>query len=730
MGAGSSGFRAYIVAVSLPALALTAQYIIYSRLGGTPSPFLLIYPTVFFICWIGGLWPGLVATLLSALGAWYLFLPPHFSFGLPPLADGLKLAVFTVTGILFSVFVSASQDALTRLDQDFISILENTSDFVYFKDKESRIRFCSQTMATICGFHDWREMIGKHDREIFPEETARIYSEGERPVFDEGKPLLNKVDPYFDAEGHRRWVSTNKWPVFSHDRKTVVGIFGISRDITESKATQEAMERQARKTEILLRSANDGIHILDANGYVLQANDAFCRMLGYTQEEASRLNVTEWDAQWSSEELKNEVLPTLLEEPKVFETKHRRRDGRIIDVEISVIGVEIDGERMLFAASRDITERKRMQEELRIREATVERILLGAPVGIAKVTNRRITLANDHFCETVGYTRKEVVGMPTRAFYLSDEDYERTGRMFYTGAQERGKTAAEVTFRRKDVRAIDILLTMTPMDPDNPQAGATFMVMDISERKRALEALKRSAAELAESNRLKDIFTDVLRHDILNPLFGIDMAARLLETRESDPQKAKVLQSIHRSISGLREMTENASKLAKVAATQNMECALSDLNKMLRDLLHDFGSASREKDVAIELVTAEEAHADVNPIVRDVFSNLISNAIKYGSAHSRIEIDIDDRADSWVVSVKDQGDGISDENKERIFNRFERIGNQGVNGSGLGLTIARQIVSMHRGRIWVDDNPTGGCIFRVQLPKKEGSEIAESPAAH
>jgi PAS domain S-box-containing protein len=134
-------------------------------------------------------------------------------------------------------------EKISGLNRDFVSFLENTSDFVYFKDENSRFRFCSQTMANITGHASWRDMIGKHDLEVFPKETAQIYYEEELTVFREGKPLLNMMDPYFDASGNRRWVSTNKWPLFDHqNHETVVGLFGISRDITDDKRTSEALQ--------------------------------------------------------------------------------------------------------------------------------------------------------------------------------------------------------------------------------------------------------------------------------------------------------------------------------------------------------------------------------------------------------------------------------------------------------------------------------------------------------
>ncbi|HEX5363170.1 MAG TPA: ATP-binding protein, partial [Gallionella sp.] len=136
-----------------------------------------------------------------------------------------------------------AQLALEELNRDFVSLLENTSDFIYFKDKDSRIRFCSQSMALITGHRNWHELAGKHDQEIFPPETAKLYSEEELPIFRDGVPLLNKTDPYFDAQGNRRWVNANKWPVFDSDGKTVIGLFGISRDITERQKIEDALQR-------------------------------------------------------------------------------------------------------------------------------------------------------------------------------------------------------------------------------------------------------------------------------------------------------------------------------------------------------------------------------------------------------------------------------------------------------------------------------------------------------
>jgi diguanylate cyclase (GGDEF)-like protein len=100
-------------------------------------------------------------------------------------------------------------------------------------------------MARITGHRHWRDMIGKHDLEVFPLALAEIYQQEEAPVFERGEPLLGRVDPYVDEAGAPGWVSTKKWPVFGDDGRTVVGLFGISRVVTEQKRQEDELRKMA-----------------------------------------------------------------------------------------------------------------------------------------------------------------------------------------------------------------------------------------------------------------------------------------------------------------------------------------------------------------------------------------------------------------------------------------------------------------------------------------------------
>ncbi|MEY2633921.1 MAG: hypothetical protein RIR00_2575 [Pseudomonadota bacterium] len=135
---------------------------------------------------------------------------------------------------------------------------------------------------------------------------------------------------------------------------------GYIADVTEMKRVNQALGRESHRNRLLLRTASDGIHVLDTEGRVVEASDSFCAMLGYSRDEIMSMNLLQWNAEWQPEELASK-LAELMFGNSLLETRHRCRDGRLIDVELSCNGFDFDGKRLLFCSARDITELKKSQ---------------------------------------------------------------------------------------------------------------------------------------------------------------------------------------------------------------------------------------------------------------------------------------------------------------------------------------------------------------------------------
>ncbi len=264
------------------------------------------------------------------------------------------------------------ENALFASEKKHRLLFENSNDALMTLAPPSW-QFTSANQATL-------QLFGAISKEQFTQIGFMDVSPQQQP---DGRPSAEKANEMFekalrDGSHSFEWehMRLNGRPFFANVLLTRVDAGGTPslqatvRDITAQHQAKIALEYESQKNEMLLRTASDGVHILNKDGNIVLMSDSFCRMLGYTREEMAGMHVSQWDAKWSDTEL-HERVAQLLKEGATFETQHRKKNGDVIDVEVNARSISMDGATMLYCSSRDITERK-MTEKSILRHANFD----------------------------------------------------------------------------------------------------------------------------------------------------------------------------------------------------------------------------------------------------------------------------------------------------------------------------------------------------------------------
>lgn len=357
--------------------------------------------------------------------------------------------------------------------------------------------------------------------------------------------------------------------------------------------------------------------------------------------------------------------------------------------------------------------RRESETRLRLFSQAVEEAAEG--IQLADMSGR-VVYSNPAVRSIYGFSPEEYRG---RHVNEMNADPTFAERVILPAVQSTGTWTGELEVKHKDGHVFPIwLLASLVKDPRGRPIAMFGAIRDITERKRHEEEQRRYAKMLEEAVKVRDLFTDILRHDLINPAGVVRTTLEALLHRDQEPGSRRLLETALSAARRIVDMTETASEYARLSSLEELALEPLDLGEHWATALRDLAPQAEARRMQIRYLPRGPLLAEANPVIGDVFSNLLSNAIKYGPEGGQVEIDISAEGESWRISVKDRGEGIADEAKERVFGRFERLHKAGVKGSGLGLAIAKRIVELHRGRIWVEDNPGGGAVFLVSLPKR------------
>ena len=432
-----------------------------------------------------------------------------------PAADGgkrylhvVKSAVFGsdgqivgTQGIQFDVTDRKQVEAELKHERDSLqTLLDNSPDNIYFKDTQSRFVKCSNTQARFFGMASPDELVGKTDFDFFREADARPRFEDEQEIIRTGRAMVAKEEWEERKAGHITWESSTKMP-WLDDTGKIIGIIGISRDITERKNADEAVRRSQEEFKDLFDNAPVGFHEVDVEGRLVRINNTELKMLGYSGEEL--LGQFVWKISANEELSRQATLAKLKgEEPpsEGFERRFRRKDGSTFPVWIKdrllkrADGV-ITGIR---AAIQDITESKQAADAL-ARERQLLRTLVDVlpETFYVKDLDSRFLVANEVLAKQNGKAT------PAQLIGSSDADFFPPEVAAKFRAEELKVFAGEPLIGHEDTLVFPdgqkhtMLTVKLPFrDGQGRICGLVGIGHDITERKRAETALRDNEAFL------------------------------------------------------------------------------------------------------------------------------------------------------------------------------------------------------------------------------------------
>ncbi|HLY61482.1 MAG TPA: response regulator [Terriglobia bacterium] len=574
-------------------------------------------------------------------------------------------------------------------------------------------------------------------------QNPRLLKSGKQGVgvYQELWKTISSSKPWQGEIINRRKDGTNypEWMTISPVRNQsgqVVNFIAIKQDLTERKRAEEALRDSEERYRLLFEGNPGPMWVYDiATLRFLTVNEAAVQHYGYSNDEFLSMSVKDIRPPEDVPALLDNIAHSKGGLDHAGEWRHRKKDGALIDVEITSHSIDFGGRRAELVLVNDVTDRKRAVELLRLSEERFRKAFdtNPEPVTISTIADGRYIDVNESFLRTMGFHREEIIGHTSKeiGYWEKPEDREKIIREI----QQLGRVdGMEINFRTKSGQRRVGLLSAEKIELDN-QYCLLAVTKDITERKE-LEQQFRQAQRMEAVGRL----AGGVAHDFNNILTVINGYSEVMlgQIQIESPHKTY--------LNEIRKAGERAAGLTRQLLAFSRQQVLApqvlDVNTVI-DNVHSMLKRLIGEDIDLVTIPGKDlgrVKADPGQI-EQVLLNLAVNArdAMPGGGKLTIEtanVDLDESyahnhvtavpGPHVMLAVTDSGTGIDTETQKRIFEPFFTTKEKGK-GTGLGLSTVYGIVKQSAGHIWVYSELGQGTTFKIYLPRVDAPlEVAES----
>ncbi len=549
---------------------------------------------------------------------------------------------------------------------------------------------------------------------------------------------INLAETFFFINGDQLFVSETVKALTSKGVKKEAMVFGENYPVDENNLSPLDIEKFVSDKNNLgflaIEQSNHHITITDVNGIILFANDAAQNITGYTKTELLGNTPRLWGGIMGKDFYKN--LWERLKNGKSFigQMTNRRKNGQpyhtisniapIINKEGSVKGF-IDTE-------EDITQQVFFEEHLRLKNITIEQehqranaLLESLGEGVIAIDlNGIVQNANPTAVSMLGFTEDELLGKPFADIVKAEND---SGHII--PKEERGVTKALTTgkktqtihnYIRKDGSKFAAGIISSPIIVDNSLQGIITVFRDVTKEE--------------EIDRAKTEFISLASHQLRTPLSAVKWFLGMLlggDAGKLTPEQNEMMRNVYKSNERMIDLVNSLLNVSRIESGRIIvDPVPTDMKELLDGIKQDLFVKLGEKNQKLTISIEENLpKINLDPLlIRQVYINLLTNALKYSPENTEIILSVAKQGDGLLSFVKDKGYGIPIKEKDKVFTKLyrgENVVTKVTDGNGLGLYLAKQIIESSKGKIWFDSEENKGTTFWFTLPisgmqKKEG----------